>query len=71
MIYANKTVLLRDGTTARLRSPQTKEAAAMVAFLKECAVETPFLLRSPEECAIPTRQERRSSKRPGVPRGQS
>jgi RimJ/RimL family protein N-acetyltransferase len=57
VIYPKKNVILPDGTAAVFRPPVARDAAEMVAYLKGCAEETPFLLRSPEECAISARQE--------------
>lgn len=57
MIYESRSILLKDGTAAILRSPTAQDAAAMVEFLKATASETEFVLRYPEECVITTQQE--------------
>ena len=47
-----KTIRLRDGREAILRSAQPGDAAEMAAFMKTTAGETEFLLRYPEECTM-------------------
>lgn len=49
-----KSVTLKNGIIATLRSPHPEEAADMLTYLKAVATETHFLLRYPEECADPT-----------------
>ena len=49
-----KSVTLKNGIIATLRSPRPEEAADMLTYLKAVATETHFLLRYPEECADPT-----------------
>lgn len=50
MQFAEKTVLLKDGRQATVRSVLPSDAEAMLAFLKDTAGETDYLLRYPEEC---------------------
>lgn len=50
MYYSEKTIELKNGKPALLRSPTPKDAAQMLEFLKTTAAETEFLLRYPEEC---------------------
>lgn len=57
MIYEEKEVRLRDGTSVLLRSPQAADAAQMVDYLKTVCAETPFLTREPEEADIPLDKE--------------
>lgn len=57
MIYEEKEVRLRDGTSVCLRSPQATDAAQMVSYLKTVCAETPFLTREPEEADIPLDKE--------------
>ncbi|MBR6555405.1 MAG: GNAT family N-acetyltransferase [Clostridia bacterium] len=54
MLFAPKTVTLKNGITATLRAPRPEEAAEMLAYLQAVATETHFLLRYPEECSDPT-----------------
>lgn len=57
MEYQRKTVLLRDGAQATLRSPQAEDAAAMLSCVREIAGETEFMIRYPEECTETEIQE--------------
>ena len=50
MIFARKTIILKNGQTATFRSPVPEDASAMLAFLKKTAEETENLIRYPEEC---------------------
>lgn len=50
MLFQEKTISLRDGRRAVLRSPTPSDAAEMLDFLKTASGETEFLLRYPEEC---------------------
>lgn len=52
MIFPEKTVLLKDGRTAVLRSPRKEDAPALVEYLKVTAGETEFLVRYPEEVTM-------------------
>ena len=54
MLFTPKTVSLKNGVVATLRSPRPEEAAEMLAYLRAVATETHFLLRYPEECVDPT-----------------
>ena len=54
MLFAPKTVTLKNGIVATLRSPRPEEAAEMLTYLRAVATETHFLLRYPEECADET-----------------
>lgn len=57
MLYPEKTILLKNGKTAILRSPVPEDAAAMLAFLKNTAAETDNLIRYPEECLTDVKAE--------------
>ena len=59
MYFAPKEIILKDGRTAVLRSPLPADAAAGLALMKQTAGETPFLLRSPEECTLTLEEEER------------
>lgn len=50
MQFSGKNVLLKDGRQATLRSVLPSDAEAMLAFLKDTAGGTDYLLRYPEEC---------------------
>ena len=50
MIFAKKTIILKNGQIATFRSPVPEDASAMLAFLKKTAEETENLIRYPEEC---------------------
>ena len=57
MLFAEKTIRLKDGRTALLRSPKAEEAEAMNASVRDIAAETNFILREVEECTETTEQE--------------
>ena len=47
-----RTITLRDGRTALLRPPEIRDAQALVDNLRQMSGETPFLLRTAEECTM-------------------
>jgi len=49
MIFKPKTITLKDGRTATFRPPCSADAAEMLDYLKQCASETDFIVRTPEE----------------------
>ena len=51
MIFNEKTISLKDGRTAVLRSPRPGEGQAMIDYGTKACGETEFLMRCPEECA--------------------
>ena len=57
MVTQRRTVLLRDGTPALLRSPEVKDAQALLDFLKATAGESDNLLRAPGEITMTLQQE--------------
>lgn len=57
MLYEEKKLTLKDGRCAILKSPEESMAAEMLAYLKTTSGETPFLLRTPEECTMTLQQE--------------
>lgn len=59
MLYSEKTIVLKDGRQALLRSARVDDARAMLDFLKTITGETEFLLRYPEECSDDTEAEER------------
>jgi RimJ/RimL family protein N-acetyltransferase len=50
MIYKEKKVLLRNGKTVVLKSPSEDDWQAMIDYIKCVSAETPYILRTPEEC---------------------
>lgn len=57
MIFEEKEIKLKDGRTAVLKTPAVSDAEEMLQYLVKSAGETPFLLRTPEECAMPMEAE--------------
>jgi len=57
MIFAKKTVMLRDGRQAVLRAPEKQDAAQLLDYLKATAGETEFLIRYPEEVVMTIEEE--------------
>lgn len=58
MIFTPRTILLKNGVSAMLRSPLPADSDGMMAYLRICASETEFLLRYPEECTETPEQEK-------------
>lgn len=56
MLFEAKTITLKNGREALLRSPRAEDARAMLDYLFTCASETDFILRTPEEC-VETEEE--------------
>lgn len=60
MQFSPKTIPLKDGRTAILRSPDpVKDAAELVQYLYDTAADTPFVLRTPEEITMTVEGEER------------
>lgn len=57
MIFAEKIIILKDGTEAVLRAPRKEDAPALLEYLYVTAGETEFLLRYPEECTMTVEME--------------
>ena len=57
MRFEPKEITLRNGAAVLLRSPGAEDAAPMLEYLRACAEETDFLLRTPEECTDDLAQE--------------
>lgn len=55
-----KTVILKDGRTALLRTPRPDEAGALTAMIKKAWGETDFLLRGAEDVADITLESERA-----------
>ena len=49
MIFEDKTIILKDGRTALLKTPCIEDAEKMLNYIKKACGETDFLLRYPEE----------------------
>lgn len=57
MIFKEKTVLLKNGIAATLKTPDTADAEKMLRFIKTAYCETEFLALYPEECKITVEKE--------------
>ena len=57
MEYQNKTITLKDGRTALLRAVCKEDAVPMIAYMKACYEQTPYLMRYPDEFAVTAEQE--------------
>ena len=58
MYFEAKTIKLKDGRSCWLRSPQLEDVEEMLAYLRETATETHFLLREPEDVTDTVESER-------------
>ena len=58
MHLAPETVSLKNGKTAVFRAAEPDDAPEMIAYLKDTAGETPFLLRYPDEVNFTEEGER-------------
>lgn len=58
MIYAPKKVLLKNGKTVILKSPSEDDWQKMIDYIKCVASETPYILRTPEECKDTEKSEK-------------
>lgn len=60
MYFAPKTIALKDGRIAVLRSPDpVQDAPDLVQYLHDTAADTPFVLRTPEEVTMTVEGEER------------
>jgi RimJ/RimL family protein N-acetyltransferase len=57
MLYPTRTITLKNGKEATFRSPRKEDAAELLAYLRQTAGETDFLLRDPEEITMTVEQE--------------
>lgn len=57
MLFEEKKIALKDGRTAVFRSPKPEDAQALLDYMKVTSGETPYLLRTPEECTMTLQQE--------------
>ncbi len=58
MLIQERTIKLKDGRTAVLRSPRESDAKMLLDILRLTAEETDFLIRCPEECNLTEEQEK-------------
>lgn len=57
MLYPTRTITLKNGKEAVFRSPRKEDAAELLAYLRQTAEETDFVLRYPEEVTMTLEQE--------------
>ena len=57
MLFEPVSLTLKDGRTAIFRPPQAEDAAEMIAYMRDTAGETDYLLGYPEERDIPVEKE--------------
>ena len=57
MPFIAKEITLKDGRTAVFRSPKPEDSEALLKYMKATAGETPYLLRTPEECTMTAEAE--------------
>lgn len=57
VIFEKKTINLKDGRTGILRPVETKDAEAMIEYLRIVSSETPFLLRNEDEVTLTVEAE--------------
>ena len=58
MYFEPKTIVLKDGRSCLLRSPDLEDVEEMLAFLHQTAAESHFLLREPEDVTDTVDSER-------------
>jgi ribosomal protein S18 acetylase RimI-like enzyme len=57
MIYPSKKIILKNQRDVTLRSPLDRDAQEILDYLNQVTGETPFLLRTPEECVETVQSE--------------
>ncbi len=57
MLFEEKKITLKDGRTAIFRSPRPEDAQPLLDYMKITAGESPYLLRTPEECTMTVEAE--------------
>ncbi len=57
MQYQPQNIRLRDGRTALFRQPAPQDAAGMIAYMKTCYGESPYLLHTPEDFVMTVEKE--------------
>ncbi|WP_099469565.1 GNAT family N-acetyltransferase [Konateibacter massiliensis] len=63
MIFEEKKITCRDGRSCILRSPRIEDAPELVKYLKQTAMETPYLMREADEVTVTLEQEEEFIKR--------
>lgn len=58
MLFCEKEIELKGGRTAVFRSPRPEDAQALLDYMKITSSETPYLLRTPEECTMTVEAEK-------------
>ena len=57
MLFAAKTITLKDGRIAILRAPNAGDAPQLLALLQTTILQTPYLTTAPEDCRDMTAQQ--------------
>lgn len=57
MDYQEKTVLLKNGKTCRLRLAEESDAETLLEYLKVTSAQTPYMIREPEEVRTSLEEE--------------
>lgn len=57
MYFTDREIKTKDGRTAILRNAKAEDADMLIKYLKITSLETPFLVREPEEITITREQE--------------
>ena len=65
MIYNEKRVVLKDGKEVVLQSPKTEDASLLLEYINGLSGETPFILRTPEDCTDTVEDEEKFIKNNG------
>lgn len=60
MRFKEKTITLKNGQTCLLRSPEERDAEAMLDYLRQTSAETAFMLRYEDEITLTPDDERKS-----------
>ncbi len=60
MRFKEKTITLKNGQTCLLRSPEERDAEAMLDYLRQTSAETDFMLRYEDEITLTPDDERKS-----------
>lgn len=58
MYYEARQFELKNGEKVLFRSPVIEDAQALLNYLRQTSGETPYLLRTPEECTLTLEEER-------------
>ncbi|HIR28243.1 MAG TPA: GNAT family N-acetyltransferase [Candidatus Choladousia intestinigallinarum] len=58
MIFEPKEMILKNEKSCLFRSPYAEDAAELLRYLKETSIQTPYLMREPEEVTLSISQEK-------------